>query len=150
MIFFPEISYERYVPHNLGICAISRLRCAFSESRNCVPISRLRTGFTQSYGGSGVHSDVGSAAGSQWVRSPPASCPQCFRSPPTPGSHSSRSRSALLPRMLFLRIRIIYFFIFLQVATALLVAGSTLTFWIPPFASTSSYSSLVQSIRLLI
>jgi len=28
-----------------------------------------------------------------------------------------------------------------QVATALLVAGSTLTFWIPPFASTSSYSS---------
>jgi len=27
------------------------------------------------------------------------------------------------------------------VATALLVAGSTLTFWIPPFASTSSYFS---------
>jgi len=33
----------------------------------------------------------------------------------------------------------------LQVATALLVAGSTLTFWIPPFASTSPYSSVVQS-----
>jgi len=30
----------------------------------------------------------------------------------------------------------------IQVATALLVAGSTLTFWIPPFASTSSYSSV--------
>ena len=29
-----------YVPRNLGICAISRLRCAFSESWNCVPISR--------------------------------------------------------------------------------------------------------------
>jgi len=37
-----------YVLRNLGICAISRLRCAFSESRNCVPILRLRTGFTQS------------------------------------------------------------------------------------------------------
>ena len=36
------------VPWNLGICANSRLRCAFSESRNCEPISRLRTGFTQS------------------------------------------------------------------------------------------------------
>ena len=36
----------------------------------------------------------------------------------------------------------------LQVATALLVAGFTLTFWIPPFASTSSYSSVVQSARL--
>jgi len=35
-----------------------------------------------------------------------------------------------------------------QVATALLVAGSTLTFWIPwqtSFASTSSYSSVIQS-----
>ena len=32
-------------------------------------------------------------------------------------------------------------------ATALLVAGSTLTFWIPRFASTSSYSSVVQSAR---
>jgi len=33
------------------------------------------------------------------------------------------------------------------VATALLVAGFTLTFWLPwqtPFASTSSYSSVVQ------
>jgi len=38
------------------------------------------------------------------------------------------------------------------VATVLLVAGSTLTFWIPwqtPFASTNSYSSIVQSTRLL-
>jgi len=41
------------------------------------------------------------------------------------------------------------FFILVQVATALLVAGSTLTFWIPPFASTSSYSSVFQSARLL-
>jgi len=41
------------------------------------------------------------------------------------------------------------FFFLLQVATALLVAGSTLTYWIPPFASTSSYSSVVvvQSAR---
>jgi len=31
-----------YVPHNLGICDISRLRCAFSESCDCVPM-RLRT-----------------------------------------------------------------------------------------------------------
>ena len=31
------------------------------------------------------------------------------------------------------------------VVTALLVAGSTLTFWIPPFASTSSHSSVFQS-----
>ena len=41
-----------------------------------------------------------------------------------------------------------------QVATALLVAGSTLTFWIPwqtPFASTSSsYSTVVQSAKLLV
>jgi len=36
------------------------------------------------------------------------------------------------------------------VATALLVAGSTLTFWLPPFASTSSYSSVFQSPRLLV
>jgi len=35
------------------------------------------------------------------------------------------------------------------VATALLVAGSTLTFWIPLLASTSSYSNVVQSTRLL-
>ena len=40
-------------------------------------------------------------------------------------------------------------FFFLQVATALLVAGSTLTFWIPLCASTSSYPSVVQSARLL-
>jgi len=31
-----------YVPCNLGICAISRLRSAFSESGNCTPILRLR------------------------------------------------------------------------------------------------------------
>jgi len=37
----------------------------------------------------------------------------------------------------------------LQVATALLVAGSTLTFWIPLFAPSSSYSSVVQSARML-
>ena len=37
-----------------------------------------------------------------------------------------------------------------QVANALLVAGSTLTFWIPSFASTSSYSSIFQSARLLV
>ena len=46
---------------------------------------------------------------------------------------------------------IIYYL--LQVATALLVAGSTLTFWIPwqtSFASTSSCSSVVQSARLLV
>jgi len=39
------------------------------------------------------------------------------------------------------------------VATALLVAGSTLNFWIPwqtPFAPTSSYSNIVQSARLLV
>jgi len=36
------------------------------------------------------------------------------------------------------------------VATALLVAGSTLTFWIPPFVCTSSYSSVFQSVRLLV
>ena len=40
-----------------------------------------------------------------------------------------------------------------QVATALLVAGSTLTCWIlwqTSFASTSSYSSVIQSARLLV
>jgi len=36
------------------------------------------------------------------------------------------------------------------VATALLVAGSTPTFWIPQFVFTSSYSSVVQSARLLV
>ena len=43
--------------------------------------------------------------------------------------------------------------ILVQVATAHLVAGSTLTFWIlwqTPFASASSYSSIVQSSRLLV
>jgi len=37
-----------------------------------------------------------------------------------------------------------------QMATTLLVAGSTLTFWTPLFASTSSYFSVVQSDRLLL
>jgi len=39
------------------------------------------------------------------------------------------------------------------VATALLVAGSTLTFWIPwqtSFAPTSLYSSVVEIARLLV
>ena len=38
-------------------------------------------------------------------------------------------------------------------ATALLVAGSTLTFWIPwqtPFSSTRLYSNVVQSARLIV
>ena len=42
----------------------------------------------------------------------------------------------------------IFIFILIQVATALLVAGSAPTFWTPPFASTSSYSSVFQSARL--
>jgi len=37
-----------------------------------------------------------------------------------------------------------------QVATTLLVASSTLTFWRPPFVCTGSYSSVVQSARLLV
>jgi len=37
------------VPCNLGICAISKLRCAFLESGNCAPISRLRITFAQSW-----------------------------------------------------------------------------------------------------
>ena len=37
-----------------------------------------------------------------------------------------------------------YHLMSVQVATALLVAGSTLTFWIPPFVCTSSYSSVVR------
>ena len=32
-----------HVPRNLRICAISRLHCTFSESRDCVPVSRLRS-----------------------------------------------------------------------------------------------------------
>jgi len=40
------VATYNYVPRNLGITAISRLRCAFSESRNCVPISTLCTRFT--------------------------------------------------------------------------------------------------------
>jgi len=44
--------------------------------------------------------------------------------------------------------RVVLWFPCYQVATTLLVAGSTLTFWIPwqtQCASTSSYSSVVQS-----
>jgi len=37
-------------------------------------------------------------------------------------------------------------YINIQVATALLVAGSTPTFWIPQFVSTSLYSSVVQAL----
>ena len=37
-----------YVPHNLRICAISRLHGAFSESWDCVPISRLHNTRAQS------------------------------------------------------------------------------------------------------
>ena len=37
-----------YVPNNLGICAVSKLRSSFSESGNCVPISRLRGTSVQS------------------------------------------------------------------------------------------------------
>ena len=49
-----------------------------------------------------------------------------------------------------------FFIYIIQVATALLVAGPTLTFWIPwqtQFAFTyshDSYSSVVQSARLLV
>ena len=42
-----------------------------------------------------------------------------------------------------------FYLLSFQVATALLVAGSTLTFWIPwqtSFASTSSYSSVIESL----
>ena len=39
-----------------------------------------------------------------------------------------------------------FFVCFYQVATALLIAGSTPTFWIPQFLSTSSYSSVVQAL----
>ena len=39
-----------------------------------------------------------------------------------------------------------FFFMYIQVATALLVAGSTPTFWIPQFVSTSSYSNVVQAL----
>ena len=46
---FNTVSRE-YVLHNLGICAILRLRCAFSESRNCMPISRVHTRVAQSRG----------------------------------------------------------------------------------------------------
>ena len=39
-----------------------------------------------------------------------------------------------------------FFIYIIQVATAILVAGSTLTFWIPPFASTSSHSRVVKAL----
>ena len=52
------------------------------------------------------------------------------------------TRSILLPGPEL----IILFLISCQVATALLVAGSTPTFWIPHFISTSSYSSIVQAL----
>jgi len=42
------------------------------------------------------------------------------------------------------RITLHLFLIPFQVATALLVAGFTRTFWIPRFASTNSYSSVVR------
>ena len=38
-----------FVLCNLGICAISRLHCTFSESGSCMPISRLHTRFMQSW-----------------------------------------------------------------------------------------------------
>jgi len=38
-----------FVLRNLGICAISRLHCTFSESGSCMPISRLHTRFMQSW-----------------------------------------------------------------------------------------------------
>ena len=38
----------KYVPRNLGICAISRLCCAFWESGNCVSILRLHNMSVQS------------------------------------------------------------------------------------------------------
>ena len=53
-------------------------------------------------------------------------------------------------RLISMIIIVIYYY---QVAAALLVAGPTLTFWIPwqtLFASTSSYPSVVQSARLLV
>ena len=46
--YYVVVSNHIYVPRNLGICAISRLRCAFLESRNCVPISRLHKDTAQS------------------------------------------------------------------------------------------------------
>ena len=39
MTFHSSLSI--FVPRNLGFCTISRLHCAFSESGNCMPISRL-------------------------------------------------------------------------------------------------------------
>jgi len=49
--------------------------------------------------------------------------------------------------------RMTFILLCIQVATALLVAGSTLTFWIPwqtSFESTSSYSSIIEIARLLV
>ena len=38
-----------YVPLNLGICATSRLRCAFSESQDCVPSASAAGSFCRSW-----------------------------------------------------------------------------------------------------
>ena len=40
-----EHNMHVYVPRFLAICAISKLRCAFCQLPNCVPISKLRTRF---------------------------------------------------------------------------------------------------------
>ena len=56
-----------------------------------------------------------------------------------------------IPTSCYILMFVFFLFLLLQVATALLVAGSTLTFWIPwqtPFASTSSYSSVVPPANL--
>ena len=52
----------------------------------------------------------------------------------------------LFNRFLVLYCRLLGNLCIYQVATALLVAGSTLTFWIPPFTSTSSYSSVFKAL----
>ena len=47
--FTMNCSYtSMYVARNLRICRISRLCCAFSESQDCVPISRLHKGHSMS------------------------------------------------------------------------------------------------------
>ena len=38
-----QLNQYIYVPVFLEICAISKLRCAFCQLLNCVPISKLRT-----------------------------------------------------------------------------------------------------------
>ena len=42
MLQLGDSHHHIYVPCNLGMCAILRLRCTFSESGNCVPILRLQ------------------------------------------------------------------------------------------------------------